>query len=80
LTWLLALIPWEWLAAIGGIVAALLATWLGGRRSAKTAAKIETLQNEDKAHDRINKADTGAGLSDSDRVGRLRDYAKRHGN
>ena len=76
MSWLLALIPWEWLAAIGGVVAALAATWLGRRKS----AKIETLQNEVKAHERLNKADTGAGLSDGDRVDRLRDYAKRHGN
>ena len=80
MTALFALIPWEWLAAIGGVIAALAATWLGGRRSAKTAAKTETLKDEVKAHDRINKADTGAGLSDSGRIERLREYAKRHGN
>lgn len=80
MTWLLSLIPWEWLAAFGAGIVALASIWFGGRKAGKTAAKIETLKDEVKAHDRINKADTGAGLSDSDRVKRLREYAGRHGN
>jgi hypothetical protein len=82
MTWLLA-IPGRlklWAVAIGAAAIALASIWLGGRKAGKTAAKIETLQNEDKAHDRINKVDTGVGLSDSDRVERLRSYAERHGN
>ena len=82
MTWLLAL-PGRlklWGLALGGAVIALASIWFGGKKAGKTAAKIETLKDEVKAHDRINKADTGAGLSDSDRVDRLREYAKRHGN
>jgi len=30
-------------------------------------------------HERINEADTGAGLSDDERVSRLRDFAAKHG-
>ena len=77
---LLALIPWEWLAALGAGIAALAASWLGGRKSGKTAAKIETLKEELKAHDRINKADTGADLSDEQRIERLRSIARELGN
>jgi hypothetical protein len=71
-------LEWLWAALAGAV--GLLAVWLGGRRSAKTAAKIETLKSEVQAHDRITNADTGAGLSDDQRIDRLRDYAKRHGN
>ena len=71
MSWLLALVPWEWLAAIGGVVAALAATWLGGRKSAKTAAKIETLKDEVKAHETRDKVDRDAGTGDAHK--RLRD-------
>jgi hypothetical protein len=64
-TWLLGLIPWEWLAAIGGVVAALAATWLGGRKSAKTAAKIETLTDEVEAHETRDEVDRDAGTGDA---------------
>ena len=69
---------WLW-AAIAGAVG-MLALWFGGRRSAKTAAKTKTLQNEVQAHDRITNADTGGGLSDDQRIDRLRAYAERHGD
>ena len=65
MTALLALIPWEWLAAIGAGIAALAATWLGGHRSAKTAAKIETLKDEVKAHETRDKVDRDAGTGDA---------------
>jgi hypothetical protein len=65
----------RWLAAIGGIVAALLATWLGGRKSAKTAAKIETLKDEVKAHETRDKVDRDAGTGDAHK--RLRDKWQR---
>ena len=65
---------------IGVAFAALVAMWVGGRRAGKTAVKLDAAKQELDAHDRINKADVGAGLSDGDRVERLRDYAKRHGN
>jgi len=80
MTALLSLIPWEWLAGIGAGIIALASIWLGGRKAGKTAAKIETLKDEVEAHERINKADVGAGLSDDQRIERLHDYAKRHGN
>ena len=73
MTWLLA-IPGRiklWGLAIGGIFAALLATWLGGRRSAKTAAKIETLKDEVKAHETRDEVDRDAGTGDAH--GRLMD-------
>jgi hypothetical protein len=61
------------LAAVAGI-------WGLAKRDARRGADLDAAKQELKAHDRINKADTGAGLSDGDRVKRLRDYAKRHGN
>ena len=76
----LALIPWEWLAAFGAGVIALAATWLGGRMSAKTAAKLDAAKQELKAHDRITNADTGDDLSDAERVERLRSIARELGN
>lgn len=46
----------------------------------KQKSSLEALQAERKAHERINNADTGAGLSDDERIERLRDFAARHGN
>ena len=71
MTAILALIPWEWLAAIGGVVAALAATWLGGRKAGKTAVKIETLKDEVKAHETRDEVDRNAGIGDAHE--RLRD-------
>lgn len=58
-----------------------------GIRSASLSNRLERAKATAKAqkeeleiHDRINKADTGAGLSDDDRIARLRDFAKRHGD
>jgi len=75
----LAFIPGEWLAAAGLAIAALMATWFGGRKAGKTDAKVDALKQEVKAHDRINEADTGIGASDADRIRMLREFAKRHG-
>jgi hypothetical protein len=78
-----ALIP-AWLKrAAGWLVAGLAAVagiWGLSKRDARRGAALDAAKQEMKAHERINKADVGAGLSDSDRVKRLRDYAKRHGN
>ena len=41
-------------------------------------AERDAKANEE-AHDRINKADTGAGLSDDQRRERLRNFAAKHG-
>lgn len=66
-----------WAAAAFAVIGG---AFLAGRRDAKKAQQVEELENEVEAHDRINKADTGAGLSDDDRIARLRDFAKRHGD
>jgi hypothetical protein len=66
-TWLLGL-PRRlklWGLAVGAVVVALAATWLGGRKSAKTAAKIETLNDEVKAHETRDKVDRDAGTGDA---------------
>jgi hypothetical protein len=64
-TWLLALIPWEWLAGIGAAVIALASIWFGGRKAGKTAAKIETLTDEVEAHETRDKVDRDAGTGDA---------------
>lgn len=46
-----------------------------GRRDERKTSQIKTLQQEVKAHDRINKADTGIGATDADRIKRLQDMA-----
>lgn len=52
--------------------------WLSDRLE-RANERNATLQNEVEAHDRINRADTGANLSDDERVKRLRDFADKHG-
>lgn len=64
-----------WLAAAGAVVLALLSTWLGGRRSAKTAAKAKELNEYVETRKRIDEVD-GDRNSDDDRDW-LRDRGKR---
>ena len=63
---ILAIIPGEWLAAAGAAIAALAATWFGGRRSAKADAKVEAAEDRAEAwEDRNeveNRIDRGGGV------------------
>ena len=68
-----------WLAAILAAAAGALAIYLRGSRDQKAKAKGDKLKQEVQAHDRINQADTGANLSDGERIDRLREFADRHG-
>ena len=76
---ILSFIPGEWIAAAGLAIAALVATWFGGRKAGKSDAKVDALKQEVKAHERMSDADTGVGASDSERIKRLHDFAGRHG-
>ena len=67
-------------AAILAFVAGAFGIYVKGRSDAKAKEAVKDLKQEVKTHDRINQADTGAGLSDSERIERLRSYAERHGN
>lgn len=53
---MLALIP-DWLGWIIGGAIALAATWFGGRISGKTAAKVDDLKDEVKAHEIRNEVE-----------------------
>jgi len=64
-----------WLAAAAAVVLALLSTWFGGRRSAKTAAKAEELNEYVETRKRIDEID-GDRSPDDDRDW-LRDRGKR---
>lgn len=66
---ILALIPGEWLAAIGVAVTALAAVWFGGRKSAKSDAKADALKSEVEAHEIRNEVDN--------RIARDRDVRQR---
>jgi len=48
-------------------------------RAARAEERVKDLKQETDAHDRINKADIGRDLSDSQRVDRLRAFADKHG-
>lgn len=76
---ILTLIPGEWLAAAGFALAALAATWFGGRKSAKADSKAKLADVKAKQLERIADADLGLGASDADRIKRLRDFADKHG-
>lgn len=64
MTWLAGLLG-GWIAKAGLAFAALAATWLGGRMAGKTAAKIDNLQDEVKAHETRDKVDAYAGTGDA---------------
>jgi hypothetical protein len=72
--------------AIGAALAGLLALWAYGARkkregasAARSEAAAKAAKETIEAHERINNADTGIGATDSERIDRLRDFAKRHG-
>ena len=67
------------LAWVGVAVAAAWGFYFAGRRAANNDNEIDELQNEVEAHERLNKAPTGAGLSDDDIRRKLQSYAKRNG-
>jgi hypothetical protein len=67
-------------AAILAALAAAFGIYAKGRADAKAKRAVKDLKQEVQTHDRINQADTGAGLSDDDRIARLREFADRHGN
>lgn len=54
---ILSFIPGEWLAAAGLAIAALVATWFGGRKAGKTDAKVDALKQEVKAHELRNEVE-----------------------
>jgi len=66
---ILSFIPGEWLAAAGLAIAALVATWFGGRKAGKTDAKVDALKQEVKAHELRNEVEN--------RVANERDAADR---
>ena len=59
-------------AAIGAALLAVMGAWLSGKRDGKADEKAKEQKRNDEAHDRINKAPTGADLSDDERVQRLK--------
>lgn len=54
---ILSFLPGEWLAAAGLAIAALVATWFGGRKAGKTDAKGDALKSEVKAHELRNEVE-----------------------
>lgn len=66
------------LAWAGAVLVVVGGAFLAGRRDAKKAAQVDALENEVEAHARLNKADTGLGLSDDDRIARLSAFAAKH--
>ena len=68
---------YAFLGAIGAFLAAIIGIFTAGKRQARTTARLDELKKESEAHDRINKADTGAGLSDIERRVRLSEIARK---
>ncbi len=71
---------WPYLIAAATTIAGALGLYFKGRADAKAKRKADELKQEVKAHERINEADTGAGLDDDQRIDRLREFAAKHGN
>lgn len=69
---MISLIPTEWLAGAALAVAALLATWFGGRKAAKSDAKVKSLKEEVRAHEIRNEVENRI-ASERDARERLRD-------
>jgi hypothetical protein len=74
---------WPYIIAALGTLATLATAWLVGRKAGAAGVKAKRAAQDAEAeratHARINQADTGTGLSDDERVSRLRDFAAKHG-
>ena len=68
-----------WIAAAAAFVTALAAMWFGGRKSAKTAAKLDAAEAAAQSTEDMNNVDTMRDDNDAARVDRLREFAQRNG-
>lgn len=68
-----------WAYAIGASLAAAWAIYAKGRADQRAREVTRDMREDIKAHERINQADTGAGLNDDERRERLREFAAKHG-
>lgn len=68
------------LFALAALLIGAAVVWITGKRIGRKDEQAKQDKEELAAHDRINNADTGAGLSDADRRKRLRDFADKHRN
>jgi len=51
-----------------------------GASTARADAAAKAAKADQQAHERMNDADLGIGATDAERIGRLRDFAAKHGN
>ena len=65
--------PIAWALGIG-------ATYLKGRSDARAKRKVQDLEADQDANERINHADVGLGATDDQRIKRLRDFEAKYGN
>ena len=59
---ILTIIPGEWLAGLGALLAAFLGVWITGRRSGAVRAEKRGLQDEVKGHEVRNEIEAGIDL------------------
>jgi hypothetical protein len=62
-----------WAATIGVVIAALVASWFGGRKAGKTATKVKELQGYVETRKRMDEVDAG------DDPAVLRDWLRERG-
>jgi hypothetical protein len=67
---------WPYVVAIGGVITVLAATWFGGRKSAKTDAKMKQSKANEAAQERMNNVDQMRDATDGQRVERLRQFER----
>ncbi len=67
-----------WLSAALALLAAFWGAWIAGRREGAQAARVDALEGDAKAHERITDAEIGLDLSDADRVRKLHEFADKH--
>lgn len=70
---------WPYIAGALGILGALFLGRRQGRVNERDRQAAKDAKADLQAHERINNAETGSGMSDAERVDRLRDFAAKHG-
>lgn len=70
---------WLYIVAAASAIAGAVGLYLKGRSDENARRKVGDLEKEVQTNERINRAETGANLSDDERRKRLHKFAERHG-
>jgi hypothetical protein len=69
-----------YIIAAGAAVLAIIGAYFKGGANARAKRAVKDAKADQQSHERMNNAETGSGMSDDQRIDRLREFAAKHGN